>query len=138
MTLSFSWNLRKGFRDVFECVESSAERDPRYDYADGIGGTVAVGLNGSPFNPDYALMRWTDTESDALESVRHIGFTGTSGSYLDYGLNCVLLDQTPNPFTGERGSLDGHSHTIYSTTLEGVPPLSVCLKIQLFRLHDLP
>ena len=71
---------------------------------------MAVGLNGSPFNPDYALMRWTDTESDALESVRHIGFTGTSGSYLDYGLNCVLLDTTPNPFTGERGSLDGHGN----------------------------
>ena len=71
---------------------------------------MAVGLNGSPFNPDYALMRWTDTESDALESVRHIGFTGTSGSYLDYGLNCVLLDTTPNPFTGERGSLDGLSN----------------------------
>merc|ERR1719499_233812 len=74
----------------------------RYDYAEGIGGTVAVGLNGSPFNPDYALMRWTDTESDALESVRHIGFTGTSGSYLDYGLNCVLLDTTPNPFTASQ------------------------------------
>ena len=31
----------------------------RYNYADGIGGTLAVGLNGSPFNPDYAIMRWT-------------------------------------------------------------------------------
>ena len=88
---------------------------------------MAVGLNGSPFNPDYALMRWTDTESDALESVRHIGFTGTSGSYLDYGLNCVLLDTTPNPFTGERGSLDRRAwQSIYP--LQDVPSLSVCLK----------
>ena len=77
--------------------------NPRYNYADGIGGTVAVGLNGSPFNPDYALMRWTDTESDALESVRHIAFTAISGSYVDYGLNCLLLETTPNPFTGEIG-----------------------------------
>ena len=126
VTISSLWNLHKGFRDVFECVASSAEPDPRYDYADGIGGTVAVGLNGSPFNPDYALMRWTDTESDALESVRHIGFTGTSGSYLDYGLNCVLLDTTPNPFTGERGSLDRRAWQSICISFTGCPIL-VCV-----------
>ena len=99
-----------------------------------------MGLNGSPFNPDYALMRWTDTESDALESVRHIGFTGTSGSYLDYGLNCVLLDTTPNPFTGERGvaRLAWSINVLYR--LSTPQKLAVYLKIFVphTRLDDLP
>ena len=48
----------------------------------------------------------SDTEPDALKSIRNIGFTGAPGSYLDFGLNCLLLDTTPNPFTGQSASLD--------------------------------
>ena len=35
----------------------------------------SVGLNGSPFTPDYAIVKWTDSSTTAIPSLRYIGFT---------------------------------------------------------------
>ena len=51
-----------------------------------------MGLNGAPFSPDFALVKWTDTSNSALSSVKFMGFTaGSRGSSLKFGANCVLL-----------------------------------------------
>ncbi len=69
-----------------------------YQYEEDAGGTVSVGLNGSPFSPEYALARWTDRSGNAIERLRYIGFTGSDDSTVSYGVNCVLLD---TPLSGE-------------------------------------
>jgi hypothetical protein len=52
----------------------------------------SVGLNGAPFSPDFALVKWTDTSNSALASVKFMGFTtGERGQSLQFGANCVLL-----------------------------------------------
>ena len=65
------------------------------------GGLLSVGLNGAPFNSDYALLRWTDT-GDAMRNIKYMGFTATSESNVEYGVNCVLLNTAigvqQNPF----------------------------------------
>ena len=73
-----------------------------YKHEDGLGGTLSVGLNGSPFSPDYSLARWTDTSTTAIRRLAFAGFTATAGSSASFGTSCVLLD-TPigvgaNPF----------------------------------------
>ena len=35
----------------------------QHKYVEGVGATIAVGLNGAPFSADYALVRWTDTNT---------------------------------------------------------------------------
>jgi len=74
----------------------------QYKYEAGYGGTLSVGLSGSPLSSDYALLKWTDTSSSALPSIKYLGFTnGGRQQSVDYGSNCVLLrtsyssDQTP-------------------------------------------
>ena len=53
---------------------------------------ASVGLNGAPFSPDFALVKWTDTSTSAIGSIKYMGFTnGERASTLDYGANCVLL-----------------------------------------------
>jgi len=67
----------------------------KYKFEDGYGGQISVGLNGAPFSPDYALVKWTDTSTSALTAVRFMGFTlGRRGSSIEFGANCVLL-KTP-------------------------------------------
>ena len=52
----------------------------------------SLGLNGAPFSPDFALVKWTDTSNSALSSVKFMGFTaGSRGQSLKFGANCVLL-----------------------------------------------
>ena len=52
----------------------------------------SVGLSGSPLSSDYAILKWTDTSSSALNSIKYIGFTnGARQHSIDYGANCVLL-----------------------------------------------
>ena len=31
---------------------------------------VSLGINGAPFSPDYAILRWTDTSTTALKAVK--------------------------------------------------------------------
>ena len=64
----------------------------QYNYEEGLGGTLSVGLNGSPFSPDYSLVRWTDTTATAISRIAYIGFTGAERSTVQYGTSCVLLD----------------------------------------------
>jgi len=64
-----------------------------YKYDDVLNGAqLSVGLNGAPFSPDYALVKWTDTGSNAMRSVKYMGFTASSGAEIEYGTNCVLLN----------------------------------------------
>ena len=52
----------------------------------------SVGLNGAPFSPDFALVKWTDTSTTALPSVKYMGFTtGARTQSIKFGANCVLL-----------------------------------------------
>ena len=67
-----------------------------YTFEDGLGGTLSVGLNGSPFSAEYALARWTDTSNSAIEKLMYIGFTAADGAAAKYGVNCVLLDTPLN------------------------------------------
>lgn len=57
---------------------------------------------GAPFSPDYALVKWTDTSTTAIRSVKYLGFTAASRSPINYGTNCVLLNTQiglgTNPF----------------------------------------
>ena len=74
----------------------------QFRYEEGVGGTISVGLNGAPFTPDFALVRWTDTGNSALRRVAYLGFTAAEGSNAHFGVGCFLLD-TPiglgkNPF----------------------------------------
>ena len=49
-------------------------------------------INGAPFSPDYALVKWSDTSSGAITSLKYMGFTtGMVKGSIDYGANCVLL-----------------------------------------------
>ena len=69
----------------------------QYKYEDGYGGQLSLGLNGAPFSPDFAILRWTDTSTTALRAVKYLGFTNSDKeSSIDYGANCVLL-KTPVP-----------------------------------------
>ena len=69
----------------------------QYKYEDGYGGQLSLGLNGAPFSPDFAILRWTDTSTTALRGVKYLGFTNSDKeSSIDYGANCVLL-KTPVP-----------------------------------------
>jgi len=64
----------------------------QYKYEAGYGGQISVGLSGSPLIPDYAILKWTDTGSTALQAIKYIGFTnGARQHSIDYGANCVLL-----------------------------------------------
>ena len=38
----------------------------QYKYEEGYGGQLSLGLNGAPFSPDFAILRWTDTSTTAL------------------------------------------------------------------------
>ena len=49
-------------------------------------------FSGAPFSPDFALVKWTDTASTAMRSVKYMGFTASSGAKIDYGTNSVLLN----------------------------------------------
>jgi len=70
----------------------------QYKYEEGYGGQLSVGLNGAPFSPDFALVKWTDTSTSAIGSIKYMGFTnGERASTIDYGANCVLL-KTQNSF----------------------------------------
>ena len=52
----------------------------------------SVGLNGAPFSPDFALVKWTDTSTSAITAIKYMGFTnGERASTIAYGANCVLL-----------------------------------------------
>jgi len=69
----------------------------QYKYEEGYGGQLSLGLNGAPFSPDFAILRWTDTSTTALRAIRYMGFTnGHRDSSIEYGANCVLL-KTPVP-----------------------------------------
>ena len=35
----------------------------------------SVGLNGSPFTPEFAIVKWTDSSNTALPALKYIGFT---------------------------------------------------------------
>ena len=64
-----------------------------YKYDNAVsGGQLAVGLNGAPFSPDYAIVKWTDTSSNAIRSIKYMGFTTSRGSEIEFGTNCVLLN----------------------------------------------
>ena len=64
----------------------------QYKYEEGYGGQLSIGINGAPFSPDFAILRWTDTSTSALKSIKYLGFTnGNYASSLDYGANCVLI-----------------------------------------------
>jgi len=64
----------------------------QYKYEEGYGGQLSLGLNGAPFSPDYAILRWTDTSTSALRGIKYLGFTnGDRQSSIEYGANCVLL-----------------------------------------------
>ena len=80
----------------------------QYRYEEGYGGQLSLGLNGAPFSPDYAILRWTDTSTTALKAVKFLGFTnGNSESSIDYGANCVLLKTSipslRNPYSQVEG-----------------------------------
>lgn len=67
----------------------------QYKYEEGYGGQLSVGLNGAPFSPDFALVKWTDTSTSAIPSLKYMGFTlGRRDSSVQFGANCVLL-KTP-------------------------------------------
>ena len=67
----------------------------KYKYESGYGGRVSFGLANTPASSDYALLRWTDTSSEALRAVTYIGFTnGARAQSIDYGANCVMFDFT--------------------------------------------
>jgi hypothetical protein len=64
----------------------------QYKYEEGYGGQISVGLSGSPLSSDYAILKWTDTGTTALPTIKYIGFTnGARQHSIDYGANCVLL-----------------------------------------------
>jgi len=64
----------------------------QYKYEEGYGGQLSVGLNGAPFSPDFALVKWTDTSTSAITAIKYMGFTnGERASTIAYGANCVLL-----------------------------------------------
>jgi len=68
----------------------------QYKYEEGYGGQLSVGLNGAPFSPDYALVKWTDTSTSAITAIKYMGFTNAErASSIDYGANCVLLKSQP-------------------------------------------
>jgi len=74
----------------------------QYRYQEGYGGTLSVGLNGSPFTPDYAIVKWTDSSTTAIPSLRYIGFTaGDKKSRIKFGSNCVLLNGNIRQTSGE-------------------------------------
>lgn len=67
----------------------------KYKYESGYGGQVSFGLANTPASSDYALLRWTDTSSEAIRAVTYIGFTnGARAQSIDYGANCVMFDFT--------------------------------------------
>ena len=48
----------------------------------------SVGLNGSPFSSEYAIVKWTDSSTTAITSIKYIGFT--AGNSLSYHLEMLL------------------------------------------------
>ena len=59
-----------------------------------------MGLNGAPFSPDFALVKWTDTSTKAISSIKYMGFTtGAKDQSIAFGANCVLLKaEYTNPY----------------------------------------
>jgi hypothetical protein len=75
----------------------------QYRFDTGVnGGQISVGLNGAPFSPDYALLKWSDTSGSAMRSVAYMGFTAEAEAKVNYGTNCILLNTQiglgQNPF----------------------------------------
>jgi len=65
----------------------------QYKFQEGYGGQLSVGLNGSPFTSEFAVVKWTDSSTTAIPSIKYIGFTiGNKNSEIHYGANCVLLN----------------------------------------------
>jgi len=72
----------------------------QYKFQEGYGGQLSVGLNGAPFSPDFALVKWTDTSTKAISSIKYMGFTtGAKDQSIAFGANCVLLKaEYTNPY----------------------------------------
>ena len=63
----------------------------RYNYGDGTG-EVSIGLNGSPFSSEYALVTWVDSSDSVMRNLGFIGFTASSGATVKYGAQCILQE----------------------------------------------
>jgi hypothetical protein len=49
------------------------------------------------------LIKWTDTNQDAIEELKYIGFTASARTHVMFGFNCVLVD-TPIAKAGTSGA----------------------------------
>jgi len=106
----------------------------QYKFEEGYGGQLRVGLSGSPLNSDYAMLKWTDSSSTALPSIKYIGFTnGERRQSIDYGANCILLQMNyntaPNGYGQTYGVADQQSFynfpagrsSLNTKTTQGLP-----------------
>ena len=50
--------------------QCSAVQDSTVQYSCHYKHQVSLGINGAPFSPDYAILRWTDTSTTALKAVK--------------------------------------------------------------------
>ena len=64
-----------------------------FKYEPGYGAQIRLGLTSSPPSPEYALLKYTDSSQDALQTVKYIGFTnGNRQQSIDYGAICIVFD----------------------------------------------
>ena len=64
-----------------------------FKYEAGYGAQIRLGLTSSPPSPEYALLKYTDSSQDALQTVKYIGFTnGHRQQSIDYGAICIVFD----------------------------------------------
>jgi len=69
------------------------------------GAVLSVGLNGSPFADNYALISWTDKSEKKIKELKYVGFTATKGTTVEYGARCILQEEfvggsNPSPMGG--------------------------------------